>query len=400
MHTADSHVSLERTRRLSEGEGSAAHLPDLGSGDRALAMEADPIAAVRAALLAVGRPNQETPNGSVAAHVQLARAFLALGSVRRARDAYASAYAHAALPERGAIDEERSQLDLLVSDWIDHPMRLCNLFSRVPRHLTPPVSAEVTRTDVSMVELSVSVFVGNGPPPRGIALYFHGNGECADDLAHVAPRFHRVGLVLAVVEMRGYGARSEEAPLLSAMLHDSERLLDDDCMSALLAAAGGLPRSTPLICYGRSIGGHVAMHLCACALALDSAVSISGLVLDSAVASVRHWTAELPHDDGGDSAGRPRVPGGLRTVGLLENRAKLSGMCAHAASPLPTLILHGSADALVPPFQASLLARCAPHATLLVLSGRGHNDLMHAPEYWPAVADLAGRAFEYVGYKT
>lgn len=339
--------------------------------------------------------------------VQLARACLALGSVTLCRQAYhnaAAAAAAATRPEQqSAIDIEQQQLETLIANWIDHPMRLQNLFFRTPRHRTPPSLPGVSRVDVSVTtnQLAVSIFCTSSststgepppPPPRALVYYFHGNGECADDLAQLSPRFHALGLALAVVEMRGYGRRCDETPSLSMLLSDAEHLLSDEARESIFAAAGDLPRTTPILCFGRSIGSHPAVHACAMSVALGRPTWCAGLVLDSAVASVRHWQAEVPNDDGGDAAGRPPVPGGMRTVGILENRAKISAL---AAARLPMLILHGTADQLVPPFQAICLHQHSQEqSTLQMFENCGHNDLMHAPGYWPAVAALVETALQ------
>ena len=94
-------------------------------------------------------------------------------------------------------------------------------------------------------------------------------------------------------------------------------------------------------------------------------------------------------DDGGESAGRPPVPGGLRTVGLLENQGK---MRAIGRTALPVLLLHGAQDSIVPRFQVELLQRCCPHARVTLFEGRGHNDLGGDPQYWEAMEKFANDA--------
>ena len=110
----------------------------------------------------------------------------------------------------------------------------------------------------------------------------------------------------------------------------------------------------------------------------------AGLILDSGVASVVDWTGD-PSADG--RAERPAAPGGVPTIGLLENEAKLSAVVA------PTLVVHGSDDRVVPPHQSALLHRAAnkaPLSRLVSVPGRGHNDLCGSPLFWAAVEAFVG----------
>jgi len=98
---------------------------------------------------------------------------------------------------------------------------------------------------------------------------------------------------------------------------------------------------------------------------------------------VQHWT-RLEADNDVPPRGRPPIPGGLKTVGLLENREKLG------VTATPTLVMHGDDDCVVPLFQAELShqASAAPseRKTLVRFPGRGHNNLTSDPEYWPVIA--------------
>ena len=196
-----------------------------------------------------------------------------------------------------------------------------------------------------------------------------------------------------VVEYRGYGRSPPATPLLSTLLTDAEPFVLGTVLGDALRLAS-LPPDLPPLLFGRSIGGHVAVHLATLGASRAAPPHARGafraLILDSAVASVRHWTAMVPED--APTEGRPPMPAGLHTAGLLENREKLR------ATATPLLVLHGEEDAIVPPFQAELLHRAsaapAERKRCVRFPRRGHNDLVHDPSYWPSVASFVESVFD------
>lgn len=315
--------------------------------------------------------------------VLLGHAYLCFGSVLAARTCYAAAGA----------EEELRKLDELTHQWLDHPGRLSHLFPPPARNHRVAHATGVKRLDgqlkvLNEVGLGYSLYQpdSNSASIIGVAVCFHGNGENADAYQVIAStHFFPHGLALLCVEYRGYGRSTAHPPKLTSLLSDVEPLVENDELLSTVFAQAGLSRSLPMIIFGRSLGAHAAIHLCALSVAVGKAQWAAGLVLDSAVGSVRHWEAEVPDDDGGDADGRPPLPGApaVHTIGLLENLGKMRALVA-----LPTLLLHGSEDALVPPFQAELLRRCHPAARLVHIAGHGHNDLAHAPEYSVAIANF------------
>jgi len=321
----------------------------------------------------------------------LARAYLSLGAVGQAAATYRSI-----ISSSSEAATELAELTSLCQTWLDHPARLRQLFYPPPPPSRSHSGAVVTfESRTSGVHIACSIFVPPSARPRALALYFHGNAEDAHDCeASLCARFHEHGLILVVVEPRGYGRSTRSEPQLTALLDDVEPLVtDEDALERIRAAAGPAAARLPLLIFGRSIGCHVAIHLCALAVALGDQTWAAGLVLDSGTASVRHWESIVAGDDGGASDGRPPVPGRLQTIGVLENRGKMQGLGAY--SKLPLLVLHGGDDQLVPLFQARLLHECYPlsrgRAQLVVLEGRGHDDLHHAPQYDAAVGVFVDR---------
>ena len=83
--------------------------------------------------------------------------------------------------------------------------------------------------------------------------------------------------------------------------------------------------------------------------------------------------------DGG--GGAPTPPGGVTVVGISENLGKMRRV------KLPTLVLHGEADEIVPSSQGEALHEhsAAAHKRLVLLPGRGHNDLSSDEGYFAAI---------------
>lgn len=206
-----------------------------------------------------------------------------------------------------------------------------------------------------------------------------------------------MGMHMMVVDFRGYGWSSDEPTRAATLLSDAEPLAYGGALEAALGAAKVDHRGLPVVLFGRSMGSSVAIHLAAC-----HPTRFAGLVVESGIASMR---ARL--DGAADSAsGKPLLPpppGGVPSVGLLENEEKLRELTS-----MPTLVLHGAADRIVPPEQATTAyaaagapAADAPSAehtadaarkTLVMIPGAGHNDIAMSEQYFQAIARFLDEA--------
>lgn len=192
-------------------------------------------------------------------------------------------------------------------------------------------------------------------------VYFHGN---ADQLgwsgAWLGPQFRRRGCAFYAVEYPGYGLSDPPGPdeaTLCAAGERAVRFLTDPAPHGL----GVDPQKVVL--FGQSIGSGVAMHLAAKGLG-------SRLVLLSAFTSIPEMaqsalllTRFLP------------LP--LLRYALLDhfdNAAKAPSVT------LPTCIIHGDRDEIVPFFMGERLRDLMPHAEFRRLSHTGHNDVFLSDE--------------------
>jgi pimeloyl-ACP methyl ester carboxylesterase len=205
-----------------------------------------------------------------------------------------------------------------------------------------------------------------------VIVYFHGNGEVATDYDHFAGEFHRAGASLIVIDYRGYGW-STGRPLASAVLPDAE--IAADALSGILDEAG--LTTSPLFLFGRSLGSAPAIHL-----ARLQPERYRGLMIESGFSHIIPVLMRI---------GIP-VADPANTPDLFGNWDKIKEV------HLPTLIIHGENDQLIPVSQGQMLydASAAENKRLFRVPYAGHNDLlMIAPDdYFAAVRDLMQSALK------
>lgn len=238
-----------------------------------------------------------------------------------------------------------------------------SLFYPQPRVSNPPSGARDLAIDVAPdARLHARLHTREGT--LATVLLFHGNGEVVSDYDQAADDFAKAGADLAVVDYRGYGA-STGSPTLRRCLRDAPAVVD-----AVLAATPG----RPLIVMGRSLGSACAAELCQ--TARDGVI---GYIFESGIADV---------------AGVIRRRGIERPAPLsAEDLATFDPLPKFARCVTPTLVLHGSEDTIIPPTEARMTfdALATREKSLVVISGRGHNNVSLHPRYWDSIARFVTR---------
>ena len=179
--------------------------------------------------------------------------------------------------------------------------------------------------------------------PRGVALFFHGNGG---NLGHRMETFgilHRLGLSTFMIDYRGYG-RSEGAPSEGGTYQDAKaawRYLTDQ---------RGL-RPSQIVVMGRSLGGvfsaYVASHF-----------APAGAVIESSLTSVTDVGAAM----------YPLMP--VRRLSRFHYPAR--DFISQARCPV--LVMHSRKDDVIPFFHGQALFEAAPEPKeFLEITGL-HND--------------------------
>jgi uncharacterized protein len=198
-------------------------------------------------------------------------------------------------------------------------------------------------------------------PPKdehaAVAVVFHGNAGSLASWEPALSRWVRAGCGALLLDPRGYGW-SEGTPSEDGCLADAEAAID------WLDAQGVAARR--LVLHGISIGAGLAVPLAA-------KRPVKGLVLESPFTSLADAA----------NAAYPYLPCRLLLRDVYDNLGSAPRVTC------PVLVLHGTADEIVPIEQGRRLAAAFPRgATLRVADGAGHNDLSFWPGYAPAVAEF------------
>lgn len=200
-----------------------------------------------------------------------------------------------------------------------------------------------------------------------VLVYFHGN---ADQLCY-GPAFlgsfyrQRYGFGLYGVEYPGYGLAERAGPPSEASLYTAAETLLRHLVDDL-----GVDRSR-IVLFGQSLG---------CAVALEMAKRGYGakLVMLSPFTSVPEIAVDI----------YPFLRPALEAAPWLV----MDGFDNAKKAPevtLPTLVIHGTEDEIVPAWMGQKLAKLLPHARLMLPRGMGHNDALDRIDVLDAIASYA-----------
>lgn len=184
----------------------------------------------------------------------------------------------------------------------------------------------------------------------GTIVLFHGNAGSISHRVAKGAAYHLFGVGVLLVEYRGYGGNSG-TPTEQGLYNDGRAAMD------FLTKKLNLPPEKIAI-YGESLGSGVAVQM---ATEYDAAA----LVLETPFSS----TAAVA------SAIYPFIPAKLLLKDRYDNIAKIGHI-----KPMPVLIVHGTADGVVPFTEGEKLfdAAVAPKK-FITIEGGNHNNLYSFP---------------------
>jgi pimeloyl-ACP methyl ester carboxylesterase len=190
---------------------------------------------------------------------------------------------------------------------------------------------------------------------------FHGNGETIGWRVQLAEDLRARGLGVVLAEYRGYGLASGSGPPDEAGLYrDATAILDE------LEGQGIGPRRVALL--GISLGTGVAAEMAARGRA-------ASLILVSPYTSVTAMAAAVI----------PFLPTSLLCPDRFDTLSKAPRI------RVPTLVIHGDADEVVPFALGRQVASSIPGATLRIVPGAHHNDVLENGKIVDEIAEHAKR---------
>ena len=175
-------------------------------------------------------------------------------------------------------------------------------------------------------------------------VHFHNNRETVEACTELAHALHARGFGVVLVEYRGYGASHDLDPTEEGLYRDAEAGLD------MLAARGIGP--SHVVLSGTSLGTGIAAEMArrgrgARLLLMTPYTSIPDLVTDIV----------------------PEAPAGMLLPDHFDTLSKTGAL------RLPTLVVHGDADEIVPFWMGERVARSIAGASLVRVGGGHHGDL-------------------------
>jgi uncharacterized protein len=232
------------------------------------------------------------------------------------------------------------------------------MMSFLYRGLLYPVPREFPRVvpeDATLVETRaadgahVNALLFEPPPGAPVVVHFHGNGETMGHDVWIARELRSRGVGVLLIEYRGYGlSQGEPQPNEPGLYADAAAALD------ALAARGFGPDRVVLM--GQSLGTGVAAEM---ALRGRGRALVLVSPYTSIIDVIRRYAP-------------PFVPLALIVSERFDTLSKAPRIA------MPTLIVHGTADEIIPYDMGVRLSKVFPHAELFSEQGLHHNDLMTA----------------------
>ena len=241
-------------------------------------------------------------------------------------------------------------------------------------------------------------------PAWAALLLVHGLGEHAGRYDHVARQMADAGIDVHAYDQRGFGASGGPRAYIRRWID-----FHDDLEARIVAAREATP-DAPLVLYGHSMGGLIALGYVLDGRLRPDLLVLSAPGLDSTIAAWKQRTAPIL----GRAAPRLRIPNGFTPGALsrdpaVDERVANDPLCQSSSTtrlgaegfaevrrvgralvdgarlPIHTYVLHGGADPVVPVGASAVLER-DPSVTRRVYPGLRH-ETHNEPEGPSVMAD-------------
>jgi pimeloyl-ACP methyl ester carboxylesterase len=229
---------------------------------------------------------------------------------------------------------------------VSQPRRLSGVAAIVGR---AGIDAALGNRGISVVNPDASgqasAQAGRGIPPA--LLYLHGNGGSIGANAEHACRLSRVGFGVLIFDYRGYGNSEGGPPTENAVYADAEQAWK-------FLAGSGKADAHKTVIYGHSLGGAVAIEMA------TRHPEAAALIVESTFTSIREMARQSPQFR-------------LFPTWLIVNQ--MDSLTKIATVHMPVLVIHGTADRVVPAAMAEQLYAAAPWLKqIFLVPGAGHEN--------------------------
>ena len=233
--------------------------------------------------------------------------------------------------------------------WMFFPERLAQGFA-----FNFPTPSKEGNLNLSSGE-KINYLTFNENSSKGIVLYFHGNAGSLKDWGFVASEIsHRTGWGVCIMDFPGYGKSTPNLAKNNKVLVEMGRVFREEIIKN--------NPERPFVLFGRSIGTGIAV-------ALASEKNPSGVILESPYKSIAKLGREF----------YPFLPEAFSRFDL-DNEKMMKSF-----QSIPTLIIHGTKDSVIPFSHAKALSSIDPAFEFVPVEGGDHNNLREFEVYWPSV---------------
>ena len=188
-------------------------------------------------------------------------------------------------------------------------------------------------------------------------LYFHGNGSNNGDLTQLAAIFHQLEVSVLLIDYRGYGQSSPIFP-------NEARVYEDAAAAWQYLTQVQQIEPERIFVYGHSLGGAIAIELA------TKRPEMAGLIVEGTFTSIQDMAGLMP--------GIKLFPLRWLVTQRFDNLAKIESL------QTPILIIHGTADEVIPLYMSKeLYAAASEPKQLEIVARAGHSNLpeFNSPEY-------------------
>lgn len=236
--------------------------------------------------------------------------------------------------------------------------------------------------------------------PRADVLIVHGLGEHSGRWDHVARFLADRGYSVTGFDLRGHGRSTGRRCHIDSF---------DELVGDVNAVAASLGRDRPWVLYGHSLGGLISTHYLTSHNRQPNAAILSAPSLEDELSGALHAAAQvlgritpklsIPNSITGDQLSRdPEVGEAYFNDPLVETSATcrfgLEGFSAQEVArqsidqiSVPTFVIHGAEDRLVPPRASAPLAGVAGVERKLYAGLR--HEVHNEPEWDQVLSDVA-----------